>query len=178
MAKARSASALRRSGSTRRGLALLLLLPLLTAALAGCTVANDLQRFLDRAQGRVQYVDVERLNEEVPFAPTDAPAPPPRQGHLTVLNFTVPAGARSLRLEVTVTFADTLPLPVPAGIPHGQVIASLVSPDREEGNATFLEDGVESFSVEGPAVGEWGLELETFGQGVAFVLASTNEPAR
>lgn len=159
-------------------LAPLLALPLLAAALAGCTVTSDLQRFLDRAQGRVEYADVDVLGEQVDFALTDAPAPPPAEGHLTVVNFTVPAAARSLRLEATVAFDQgPQPLPVALPAPQGQVRVLLVSPLREEGNATLTADGAEVLSVDDPAPGEWGVEVESFGQGSVYLFATVNRPA-
>lgn len=152
-----------------------LALPLLAAALAGCTVASDLQRLLDRAQGRPEIVEVERLNEEVVFAPNDAPSPP-AFGHRTVLNFTVPAGARALQADVTVTFESSLPVPVPSGLPQGRVTANLLEPGATSGaNVTFEENGAETFSVDGPRAGEWGVVVDTFGQGRVFLVVRTTE---
>lgn len=162
-----------------RGLAVALALPLLAAALSGCTALQDLQRAVDRAQGRPEFVEVERLNEDLAFAPTDAPSPPPAIGRRTVLNFTVPAGATALRAEVTVTFENPAPVPFPSGAPQGRVVANLIAPGEASGaNVTFDESGAETFSVDGPEAGEWGVVLDTFGQGRVFVLAFTTEARR
>ena len=158
-----------------RGLAAALALTVLAAGLSGCV---QLQDFLDRAQGRTRYADVTLVNEEVPFALSDQPAPPPAQGHVTVLNFTVPAGARTVRVEVTVNFEDTLPLPLPTGVPRGQVKAQVDSPARSEGNHTFTENDAHAISANNPAPGEWGVQLQTFGAGRVFVVATANAPVR
>ena len=157
-------------------LAPLLLLPLLTAGLAGCTVLDDLGRLVDRAQGRVRYADVEVLNEEVAFGLNDTPAPPPAVGRATTLNFTVPADATALRVDVSVAFESPSGLPPLGGVPRGRVEVEVRSPARAEGNATFTETAVETFTTDAPPSGLWGVHAESVGQGRFRVVAVVTRP--
>lgn len=162
-----------------RVLAVLSLAVLLAAGLSGCTVPGDVQRFLDRAQGRAEFAEVERLREEVVFAVNETPAPPPAFGKVTVLNFTVPPGATDLRVEVTVVFSEAVPaFPLPSPLPRGRVGVLLATPQRALGMTNFTENTAQTYDFEGPDAGTWGVQLQTFGSGRVLVGAVTTERVR
>lgn len=149
-----------------------LLLPLLVAALSGCTVYNDLQRFLNRAQGRPEFADMEKLNEEVVFAVNDPPTPP-APGRVTALNFTVAPGATRLHIDITVSFDGPLPAPLPA---RGRVNVSIAPPSAAPTNLAFTETSAQAYDRDGPAQGTWGVRVETVGQGRVRIVAVSREP--
>jgi hypothetical protein len=157
--------------------ALLLALPLLAAGLSGCTAYDDFREFLDRAQGKDEFVEVQRLNEIVDFAPTDppSPGPPPGVGKRVNFTFEVPEGTTSLDFDVSVTFREP-PLPVP-GFPSGNVNVTLTPPSGSPRSLTFSETTAQSYSSTRPPTGSWSVLVNALGDGSVRVIALTVEPA-
>jgi hypothetical protein len=163
-----------------RRTALLLLLPLLVAGLSGCTVYNDLQRFLDRARGTPELAPRTLLDEQVAFAPTDTAGSPPQAGKAVRFNFTVPEGARDLSVDITVVFATPAPAPLPVeppeGVPRGAVNVTVLPPTGPSRFFAFSEDGARVFGDEGPRAGAWAVLVEAVGRGRVELVGTAIAP--
>lgn len=166
-----------------RGPAPLLALLLLTAALSGCVVADNLQRFVHRLQGQPELQERELLNEALDFSPADAePGVPPQTR--AAYNFTVPVGSTALRLDVSVTFDSPLPsglpplpsLPVQPPGPRGQASVAFDLPDGSTRTLNFTQTGAQSATANPPLAGAWGARVEASGQGRVRVLAVGTVP--
>jgi hypothetical protein len=163
-----------------RGRAVLLALPLLTAALSGCTVADDFNRFVHRLQGQPELQQRELLNEALDFTIAEAEpgVPPAKRANY---NFTVPTGSRDLRVDVSVTFdpfppSPAPPLPVPLPGPQGQVSALVKAPDGSTRNLNFTMTGGQSVNATPPLAGAWGVHVDAFGMGRVRVIALGTVP--
>lgn len=158
--------------------AVLLLLPLLVAALSGCTVYNDLQRFINRAQGGPEFDPRTLLDTRVDFGPADVPSGlPATVGKTARLNFTAPAGARDLTISLTVTFSTPAP-PVapPVEPPRGDVNITVIPASGPVRVYEFTSDGRAAFSAEQPSAGAWAVLVVARGQGRVDVLATASLP--
>jgi hypothetical protein len=170
-----------RMAAPRRA-ALWMLLPLLAASVGGCTVVQDLQGFLDRASGVPQFAEATLLDEEVAFQPTDTTGTPPSPGRTARVNFTVPSGARDLRVEVTVAFDPLTPPPpvplppLPAEPPAGQVNVTVRPPSGETRSFAFTANGVQVFSAATAASGAWGVDVVAVGGGSVRLFAAATVP--
>jgi hypothetical protein len=161
--------------------AALLTLVLALPALAGCTVYDDVQRFVNRAAGKDEFAEVQKLSETLDFAVVDVPSVPPAgtapEGKVTSYNFTVVAGAKTLHVDVAVRFRQE-PVVIPAGVPQGSVNVTLTGPQGTARTMAFAQAGFDSFEASPPAAGIWGVRVATLGEGQVRLLAVAQEPVR
>jgi len=168
----------------RSGLAVVLVLPLATLLLSGCTAISDLQRFVDHAQGKAEFAEVQKLDEHLDFAPGDLPPPsvPPAVAFKVAdYNFTIAAGAQSLHVDVAVRF-DALPATLPPGLPglpasapQGNVNITVSSPQGVLTTLIFMQTNSTAVDQGAPAAGTWSVHVEAAGSGTVRVLATAVE---
>jgi hypothetical protein len=141
--------------------------------------ADDLTRFVDRLQGHPQYAAVQRLDEELAFNASDAvrPGPPPGVGRAANYTFDLPPGAQRLTVDVAVGFdAAPAPAPLPAGLPQGNVTATIAGPGTPATVFAFSATGAQTLDVPSPSPGTWSVAVQALGQGRVHVTATSVEP--